>query len=140
MSVQVFASAGLRHKKFMSQIAGRISPVKIGGFHQRIFSNARFNAGSVCRDAESSGDESAAADMSMFFVEKDAPGLSFGDHEDKMGIRTSGTCDVVFEDCRIPVSAVIGEEGTGFETAMSMSKKYQRMLLKRNLKWKTAFR
>jgi Acyl-CoA dehydrogenases len=56
--------------------------------------------------------------MSMFFVEKDAPGLSFGDHEDKMGIRTSGTCDVVFEDCRIPVSAMIGEEGTGFETAM----------------------
>ncbi|MCI2063196.1 MAG: acyl-CoA dehydrogenase family protein [Eubacteriaceae bacterium] len=56
--------------------------------------------------------------MSMFFVEKDTPGLSFGEHEDKMGIRTSSTCDVVFEDCRVPASAMIGEEGTGFETAM----------------------
>ena len=56
--------------------------------------------------------------MSMFFVEKGTPGLSTGEHEDKMGIRTSNTCDVVLEDVRVPASAMIGEEGTGFNTAL----------------------
>lgn len=56
--------------------------------------------------------------MSMFFVEKGTPGLSTGEHEDKMGIRTSNTCDVVLEDVRVPASAMIGKEGTGFNTAL----------------------
>ncbi len=56
--------------------------------------------------------------MSMFFVEAGTPGLSTGNEEDKMGIRTSNTCDVVFEDCRIPKENLIGEEGRGFSIAM----------------------
>lgn len=56
--------------------------------------------------------------MSMFLVEKGTPGLSTGKHEDKMGIRTSNTCDVVLEDCKIPVSALVGKEGEGFSIAM----------------------
>ncbi len=56
--------------------------------------------------------------MSMFFIEKDTPGLSVGKEEDKMGIRTSNTCDVVLEDVRIPASNLIGEEGQGFSIAM----------------------
>jgi butyryl-CoA dehydrogenase len=56
--------------------------------------------------------------MSMFYVEKGTPGLSTGHEEDKMGIRTSNTCDVVLEDCRIPASNLIGEEGKGFPIAM----------------------
>lgn len=52
--------------------------------------------------------------ISMFFVEKGTKGLSTGNHEDKMGIRTSNTCDVVLEDCRIPASALVGKEGEGF--------------------------
>ena len=56
--------------------------------------------------------------MSMFFVEAGTPGLSTGHEEDKMGIRTSNTCDVVFEDCRIPASNLIGAEGKGFSIAM----------------------
>lgn len=56
--------------------------------------------------------------ISMFFVEAGTPGLSTGNHENKMGIRTSNTCDVVFEDCRIPVSNLIGQEGKGFKIAM----------------------
>ena len=54
----------------------------------------------------------------MFFVEKGTKGLSTGNHEDKMGIRTSNTCDVVLEDCRIPASALVGKEGEGFAIAM----------------------
>ena len=56
--------------------------------------------------------------MSAFYVEKGTPGLSVGNEENKMGIRTSNTTDVVFEDMRIPASALIGNEGDGFKIAM----------------------
>lgn len=56
--------------------------------------------------------------MSTFLVEAGTPGLSIGNEEDKMGIRTSNTCDVVLEDCRIPAENLLGPEGTGFATAM----------------------
>lgn len=56
--------------------------------------------------------------MTAFLVFEDTPGLSVGNHENKMGIRTSNTCDVVLEDCRIPASAMLGAEGTGYSLAM----------------------
>ena len=56
--------------------------------------------------------------MSAFLVDAGTPGLSFGNHENKMGIRTSTTCDVVMEDCRIPASCLMGKEGEGFAIAM----------------------
>lgn len=64
-------------------------------------------------------DKSAGAKgFSMFMVEKNAPGLSTGHHEDKLGIRSSSTSDVVMEDCEIPESALIGKEGDGFKIVM----------------------
>ena len=56
--------------------------------------------------------------ISAFLVDAGTPGLSFGNHENKMGIRTSTTCDVVMEDCRIPASCLMGKEGEGFSIAM----------------------
>ena len=56
--------------------------------------------------------------ISMFLVDAGTPGLSTGNEEDKMGIRTSNTCDVVLEDCRIPAKNLIGAEGKGFGIAM----------------------
>lgn len=56
--------------------------------------------------------------ISMFFVEAGTKGLSAGNEENKMGIRTSNTCDVVFEDCRIPAKNLVGQEGRGFSIAM----------------------
>ena len=56
--------------------------------------------------------------MTAFLVEAGTPGLSFGSHEDKMGIRTSDTCDVVLEDVRVPASARLGQEGEGYSIAM----------------------
>ena len=52
--------------------------------------------------------------ISMFLIDAGTPGLSTGHEENKMGIRTSNTCDVVLEDCRIPAANLIGEEGKGF--------------------------
>jgi len=56
--------------------------------------------------------------MSCFLVERDRPGVSTGKHENKMGLRTSDTCDVLFEDVVIPAENRIGAEGEGFRIAM----------------------
>ena len=56
--------------------------------------------------------------MSAFFVEAGTPGLSTGAEENKLGIRTSNTCDVVLDNCRIPAENLIGKEGEGFKIAM----------------------
>lgn len=56
--------------------------------------------------------------MSAFLVDGNTPGLSSGNHENKMGIRASNTSDVVMEDCRIPASALLGAEGAGYKIAM----------------------
>ncbi len=56
--------------------------------------------------------------ISAFIVEKDTPGFSFGKKEQKMGIRSSPTMELVFENCRIPAANLLGEEGQGFKIAM----------------------
>ncbi len=55
---------------------------------------------------------------SAFIVEKGTPGFSFGKKEKKMGIRSSATAELVFEDCRIPKENLIAKEGMGFLVAM----------------------
>lgn len=56
--------------------------------------------------------------LSAFLVERDREGISIGKEEDKMGIRLSQTCDVVFQDVRIPADHLIGKEGDGFKISM----------------------
>ena len=56
--------------------------------------------------------------ISAFIVEKGAPGFSFGKKEKKMGIRSSPTLELVFENCRVPKENLLGEEGKGFKVAM----------------------
>jgi len=55
---------------------------------------------------------------SAFIVEEGTPGFSYGKKEDKMGIRASATCELIFEDCRIPEENLLGKEGMGFLIAM----------------------
>ena len=56
--------------------------------------------------------------ISSFIVEKDTPGLSFGQKEKKMGLSYIPTRDLIFEDCEVPVSNRIGNENEGFRVAM----------------------
>jgi butyryl-CoA dehydrogenase len=56
--------------------------------------------------------------MSAFLVERNLPGVSVGKHENKMGLRTNSTCDVIFEDVRVSKSSLVGEEGKGYQIAM----------------------
>ena len=55
---------------------------------------------------------------SAFIVEKGMPGFSFGKKYEKLGIRGSTTCELVFEDCRVPQENLLGKEGMGFLVAM----------------------
>lgn len=62
-----------------------------------------------------------ASGISAFIVERDTPGLSLGRIDQKMGQRGAHTCDVVFENCRVPAAQLIGGvEGRGFRTAMKV--------------------
>lgn len=56
--------------------------------------------------------------VTAFIVEKDFPGFSVGKKEKKLGIRSSPTTEIIFEDCRVPVENVLGEIGEGFKIAM----------------------
>ncbi|MGN0483889.1 MAG: acyl-CoA dehydrogenase family protein [Lachnospiraceae bacterium] len=58
--------------------------------------------------------------LSLFIVDRNAPGVSVGKEEDKLGIRTSNTTDVIFEDVRVPASAMIGQENTGFKISQTL--------------------
>lgn len=56
--------------------------------------------------------------ISSFIVEKGTPGFSIGKKELKMGIRGSSTCELIFENCRIPSKNLLGKIGGGFSIAM----------------------
>lgn len=60
-----------------------------------------------------------ARGISAFIVEKTFPGFRVGGHEKKLGIRASSTCELVFEDCKVPKENLLGNEGEGFKIAMS---------------------
>ena len=62
--------------------------------------------------------ESGAAGISTFIVPNGTPGLSFGKQEKKLGWNSQPTAAVFFENCRIPVTNRIGDEGSGFRYAM----------------------
>jgi butyryl-CoA dehydrogenase len=53
-----------------------------------------------------------------FIVEADTPGFSVGKKEKKLGIRSSPTTEIIFEDCRVPKENMLGSEGEGFKVAM----------------------
>ncbi|MFZ3102276.1 MAG: acyl-CoA dehydrogenase family protein [Desulfitobacteriaceae bacterium] len=56
--------------------------------------------------------------ITSFIVEKTTPGITIGKHEDKMGNRGFNSCEVYFDDVRVPVENRLGNEGEGFKIAM----------------------
>ena len=64
----------------------------------------------MCRTGEN--------EVSSIIVPKDAPGLSFGKKEHKMGWKNQPTTMVLFEDCRVPKANLLGKRGDGFRYAL----------------------
>ncbi|MBN2432263.1 MAG: acyl-CoA dehydrogenase [Acidobacteria bacterium] len=61
-----------------------------------------------------------AKGISAFIVEKDTPGCTIGTIEDKMGLRSSKTSELVLEDCAVPAENLLGPEGAGLKVALSV--------------------
>ena len=56
--------------------------------------------------------------ITAFLVDRGMPGFSVGKKEDKLGIRASSTCELIFEDCVVPKSQILGEIGKGYKVAI----------------------
>ena len=56
--------------------------------------------------------------ITAFLVERGTPGFAVGKKEDKLGIRASSTCELIFDQCRVPVANVIGDVGKGYKVAI----------------------
>ena len=68
--------------------------------------------------------DKGASGVSAFIVDAKSPGISLGKIDKKMGQRGAHTCDVIFENCRVPAANLIGhKEGQGFKTAMKVLEK-----------------
>jgi butyryl-CoA dehydrogenase len=57
--------------------------------------------------------------INCFIVEKGTPGFQVGKKEDKLGIRSSDTTELIFEDCHVPAANLLGKPGEGFKVAMA---------------------
>jgi acyl-CoA dehydrogenase len=71
-----------------------------------------------CVGAKTAREARPSESISMFLVEKDRPGLRVGKRLEKHGWLSSDTAELIFEDCRIPVSNLLGTEGRGFYAIM----------------------
>ena len=63
--------------------------------------------------------EAGSKGIPAFIIERDTPGFSRAPKLDKLGMRGSNTCELVFEDCRVPAAAILGQEGAGVRVLMS---------------------
>jgi len=87
---------------------------------KRFITNAP-HAGIFTVMARTSRELKGASAISAFIVEAGTPGLSLGKIDKKMGQKGAHTCDVIFENCRVPAANLIGgKEGVGFKTAMKV--------------------
>ena len=76
------------------------------------------NSGSIYIVIAQTHPEKKHKGINVFIVEKNSPGVSLGQHEDKMGMRSSDTHSVMFTDVKVPKENRIGEDGFGFQFAM----------------------
>ena len=87
---------------------------------KRFITNAP-QAGIFTLMARTNPDEKGSSGISAFIVDAKSPGISLGKRDKKMGQKGAHTCDVIFENCRVPAANLIGGvEGRGFKTAMKV--------------------
>ena len=125
-SGELIASFALTEPGSGSDAASLITSARRVGDHYLLNGTKRYitnapEAGLFTVMARTNPQDKGARGISAFIVERGAPGLSLGKIDKKMGQRGAHTCDVVFEDCRVPAANLIGgKEGVGFRTAMKV--------------------
>jgi len=77
-------------------------------------------SGNVAVVMARTGEKGEPNNSSAFIVEMGTPGFSAGKKENKLGMRASETCELIFDNCRIPKDNIIGEVGQGFKQAMQV--------------------
>ena len=125
-SGELVASFALTEPGSGSDAASLVTTARRSGDHYVLNGTKRFitnapEAGIFTVMARTDSSITGARGISAFIVERGAPGLSLGKIDKKMGQRGAHTCDVVFENCRVPAANLIGgKEGVGFRTAMKV--------------------
>ncbi|KAL0973251.1 hypothetical protein UPYG_G00201020 [Umbra pygmaea] len=121
-TMKTFASYCLTEPGSGSDAASLITSAKLSGDHYVLNGSKAFISGGgdtdvyvvMCRTGGK-----GSKGISCLVVEKDTPGLSFGKKEKKVGWNSQPTRAVIFEDCHVPVINRLGQEGQGFNIAMS---------------------
>ena len=128
-SGELIASFALTEPEAGSDAASlRTTAIKDGDHYvvngtKRYITNAP-HAGLFTLMARTNPADKGAGGVSAFIVEAGMPGITIGKRDRKMGQRGAHTADVIFENCRVPASQIIGgREGQGFKTAMKVLEK-----------------
>ncbi|CAG9273286.1 acyl-CoA dehydrogenase family protein [Paraburkholderia unamae] len=125
-SGEVIASFALTEPGAGSDAASIKTRAERRGDHYVVNGTKRFitnapQAGMFTLMARTNPDEPRAGGITSFIVDAKTPGISFGKRDKKMGQRGAHTCDVIFEDVKVPAENIIGgKEGVGFKTAMKV--------------------
>ncbi len=123
---ELIASFALTEPESGSDAASLRTAALRDGNHYVVNGTKRFitnapQAGIFTLMARTDPDNRGAAGISAFIVDAGTPGISFGKRDRKMGQKGAHTCDVIFENCRVPAENLIGGvEGRGFKTAMKV--------------------
>ncbi len=123
---EIIASFALTEPGSGSDAASLRTTALLQGDHYVVNGTKRFitnapQAGIFTLLARTNPAQKGAAGISAFIVDAATPGISFGKRDKKMGQKGAHTCDVIFEDCRVPAANLIGGiEGRGFKTAMKV--------------------
>jgi acyl-CoA dehydrogenase len=125
-SGEIIASFALTEPGAGSDAASIKTRAERHGDHYVVNGTKRFitnapQAGMFTLMARTNPDEPRAGGITSFIVDAKTPGISFGKRDKKMGQRGAHTCDVIFEDVKVPAENIIGgKEGVGFKTAMKV--------------------
>ncbi len=126
---ELIASFALTEPEAGSDAASLRTSARLEGDHYIVNGTKRFitnapQAGIFTLMARTDPNNKGASGVSAFIVERNTPGISIGKPDRKMGQRGAHTADVIFENCRVPATHLIGgKEGMGFKTAMKVLEK-----------------
>jgi alkylation response protein AidB-like acyl-CoA dehydrogenase len=122
VTMEHIASYALTEPASGSDAAGLKTSANIDGDHYVLNGTKQFTSGGGVNDiyvVMVRTSEDKAKGITCLVIEKDTPGLSFGKPEKKLGWNASPTAQLIFEDCRVPITNRVGAEGEGFRFAMA---------------------